>query len=59
MSIELALPAPFDVSGLAEEADPLEDRLSREAFLDSPIDEFGEAASIRALYQDDAEEPED
>ncbi len=53
MSIQLAIPARFSVEALVDEPDSFdEDRLSTDdAFLDSPIDELGEAAAIRDLYQ--------
>ena len=61
MSIQLALPGILDVTGFLDEANWFDEgRMSAEGYLDSPIDEFGEAEAIRSLYQEDvADEPEE
>jgi hypothetical protein len=61
MSIYLATPALFDPTAISEDADAFdEDIPATDDYLDSPIDEFGEAAAIRDLYQADvADEPEE
>jgi hypothetical protein len=61
MSIQLAIPALFDLTGLADDVEPFEEDVltTDDDYLASPIDEFGEAAAIRDLYQaGGADEPE-
>ena len=62
MSIHLAIPAHFSLTGFDGDAEAFDEDIvtADEDYLDSPIDEFGEAAAIRDLYQADvADEPEE
>lgn len=62
MSIQLAIPALFDATGFVNEPEAFEEDIltTDDDYLDSPIDEFGEAAAIRDLYQTGvADEPEE
>ena len=62
MSIQLAIPARFSLTGFNGDAEAFDEDIltTDDDFLDSPIDEFGEAAAIRDLSQADvADEPEE
>jgi len=62
MSIQLAIPARFSLTGFDGDAEAFDDVIltTDEDYLGSPIDEFGEAAAIRDLYEAGvADEPEE
>jgi hypothetical protein len=62
MSIQLAIPVRFSLTGFNGDAEAFDEDIltTEDDYLDSPIDEFGEAAAIRDLYEpavaDDPEE---
>jgi hypothetical protein len=62
MSIQLAIPARFSLTGFDGDTEAFDEDIvtTDDDYLDSPIDEFGEAAAIRDLYQPAvADEPQE
>ena len=62
MSIQLAIPVRFSLTGFNGDAEAFDEDIltTEDDYLDSPIDEFGEAAAIRDLYEPGvADEPEE